>query len=347
MHVEFAVPDHAALIERLLDGFIQAAELLVRSGAAGKPSLEWELVDDGDPEQWKLPNECAESKQVDCEDLVIAWAGYLRATGEDPRAGARVATVSPGHVHCLLRRGDGRLVDVWEMHRRKREQYQMTGLFSFVGDAAKAVGRGVSSAAKGVAHGVAAVGSGVVDATRAAGRGVSSAASGVYHGVGDAGRAVGRGVGDAASFVGHLPGQALHGAGGILEDIGHGARDFASSAGNAIGDVAGGAAGLVADVAEFPLKFAGGIVGNVLSDARGALEGLMPGAGAIDPYAGMQPPGMPQMPQMPLEYPPEFDGGGFDDDEGADDPWGGYGYDDSDGGQEYADDDAGDDNYYG
>lgn len=102
MHVEFTTPDHAAVIERLLDGFIQASELLIRAGAApARPPIELVLQDDDVP-SWQLPTETAEKLTGDCEDLVIWWAGGLRATGKYPRARARIKNTGPMQVHLSL-----------------------------------------------------------------------------------------------------------------------------------------------------------------------------------------------------------------------------------------------------
>src|SRR5437762_4482835 len=148
MRVEFTVPDHAALIERVLEGFIQAAELLIRAGAVGKPTLDVQLGDD-EVVSWQFPTQVAESKYCDCEDLVIWWCGYMRASGRDPRARARVQATGPLTTHCLMQLGDGRLVDVYKEHLAAQEKagYQMSGFFSSIGNAFKTVGKGIGKAA--------------------------------------------------------------------------------------------------------------------------------------------------------------------------------------------------------
>ena len=321
MRVEFTVPDHAALIERVLEGFIQASELLIRAGAVGKPTLDVQLGDD-DVVSWQFPTQVAESKYCDCEDLVIWWAAYLRATGRDPGAGARIQATGPLTTHCLLKLSSGKLVDVYQEHLAAQQAagYQMSGIFSSIGNAVKSavkgVGKAASAGASAVKQGVKAAGRGIEkaagatyhgigDAASAVGRGVETAAGATYHGIGDAARAVGRGteavgsglfdatkavgrgIGDAAGAVGRLPGDIVRGAGGVLSDVGHGVSDFASAAGGAIGDVVSGGAGLAADIIEAPTKLALGIGERILGDVTTALTPQQqPGEDNLPDYQG-------------------------------------------------------------
>jgi hypothetical protein len=106
MHVEFTAPDHAAIIERLLEGFIKAAELLIRAGAAPwRPPLQLVLQDD-DVARWQLPTETQEKLTGDCEDLVIWWAGGLR--GERARPACASAHQDHGASTDPLPAGDER-----------------------------------------------------------------------------------------------------------------------------------------------------------------------------------------------------------------------------------------------
>jgi len=337
MRVEFTVPDHAALIEAMLEGWFRAGELLIRAGAVGKPSLDVELGDD-DVVSWQLPTQMAEAGRGDCEDLVIWWVSWLRATGRDPRAKARVQNTGPRQTHCLLQLGDGTLVDVYKEHQAAQAArgYQMGGFFSSIGRAiskgAHAVGSGVTSAVKGVGSAASAVGHGVYDAGRAAVHGVGDAAGAVGHGVATAGRAVGRaadatvhGIGDAALAVGHgaeavgrgiegAAGSVYHGVGDVAGaigrlpgDIASGAGGVLSSIGSGIGDFAGGAANLAGELIELPVKLVGGVAGKLLSDAQGALQ---PGEQLDDQgyEAGVPVGPMPDYGgDMPSGYPPDFD----------------------------------------
>lgn len=339
MRVEFTVPDHAALIEAMLEGWFRAGELLVRAGAVGKPSLDVELGDD-EVVSWQLPTQMRDSGRGDCEDLVIWWVAWLRGTGRDPRARARIQNTGPRKTHCLLQLGDGTLVDVYTQHQQAQQrQYEMSGFFGSIGRAiskgASAVGHGVTSAVKGVGRAAEAVGHGVYDATKAAGRGIGSAAGAVGHGVAEAGRGIGRaaeatyhGVGDAALAVGHGAeavgrgiergaGAVYHGIGDVAGavgrlpgDIASGAGDVLTSIGHGVGDFAGGAANLAGELIELPLKVVGGVAGKLIGDAQGALapgdEQPVddPGAyGAVGPAPDFADYGG----DMPQGYPPDFD----------------------------------------
>jgi hypothetical protein len=322
MRVEFETPDHAKIIELLLEGFIKAGELLIRAGAAPwRPPLQLVLQDD-DVARWQLPTETQEKLTGDCEDLVIWWAAGQRATGRDPHARARIKTTGPLQTHCLLVT-NGKIVDIYQQHlaaQRKYaaehpEEFQLGGLLSFV----KSVGRGIGHAAESVGHGVA-----------TAGRAVGRAAVATEHGI----------VKGAQYVAKDLPKDILHEAGSGLKSVAGGVADFAHDVGsagsavvNSLGDVvAGGAQDALHQVG----KLVGG-VGNSLGggfgdDAR-SYNGGSGDAGAQD--------------AMPPEMPP--DGGGamppdagmpYDGDEN---PWAGMGEADgiSEGGDDQYDDEGG------
>lgn len=322
MRVEFNVPDHARLIEILLEGFIRAGELLIRSGAAPwRPPLEIRLQDDEVP-GWKLPPETAETLIADCEDLVIFWAAGLRARGKDPTARARIKTTGPLQTHCLLLT-HGKLVDVYEEHlaaQRRRAaadpEFALAGFGSFL----HSVGHGISSAAHGVAHAAQAVGRGVVTA--------------------------GKAVGGAAQYVAKdLPKDILHEAGSGIKNIGSGVADFVHDVGaagsmgvNAVGDVvAGGAQDAIHQIGKLAggvgQSFSGGFGDDVRPynggaapaetdtagdmPAEGGADGIAAGGGGGAPYDGDEDPwaGM-----GPADGVPDDDAGGFDpDDDRSDD----------------------------
>lgn len=296
MHVEFNVPDHAHLIELLLEGFIRAGEVLIRAGACPwRPSLDIVLRDDDVP-SWKLPTETDETKVADCEDLVVYWASALRATGRDPQARARIKTTGPLQTHCLLVTR-GRVVDVYQEHleaQRKRaaangEEFELGGLFSFV---------------KSVGHGIA-------DGAKAVGRGVVTA---------------GKAVGHAAQYVAKdLPKDILHEAGSGLKSVAGGVADFVKDVGsagsmgvNAVGDVvAGGAQDALHQVGKLVGGVGSSFSGGLGDDARsynGAADTAAPAPEAADESAG---------PEMP----PDGGGGFVGEDAGYDDedPWAGMG----------------------
>lgn len=321
MDVTFSVPDHAACIEAILDGFIQCGALLIGAGAVGKPTTAFRLEDD-EEERFQLPTESERRGVGDCEDIVIWWASWLRATGRDPKATARIQAVGPKRVHCLLKLGNGKLVDVYQQHlaAQERERFELAGFWSTIKRGVSSVGRGISSAAGSVYHGVG-------DAASAVGRGVSSAAGAVgdaagsvYRNVGDAASAVGRGVsnaassvyygiGDAALAAGRVPGQIVRGVGGVIGDIGGAIRDAGGAAAGAIGDVASGAADFATAVIEAPTRATLGVLENVGRDVGEAL-GIGQGGGGGDDGGGGQ-----------LALPPgDYGYGGDGYDEGDDDP---------------------------
>lgn len=311
MHVEFDTPDHAAIIERLLDGFIQAGELLIRAGAVGRPELDVVLQDDDVP-SWQLPTQTSERKTGDCEDLVIWWGAWLRATGKHPRARARIKNVGPMQVHCCLDLGDGTVVDVYKEHLEAQQKagFKMGGWWSGLKHAVSSVGHGIASAGKAVGH----------------------AAESVYHGVGTAAGA----VKDAAHYVAHdLPGAVIHegvsgltdvakGIAGGAAELVHGIGDAGSTVINAVGDeVARGAGdalhqwGKLGNQLESSFSTGGGGGGGDAQPDQGAAPGDAGGGG--EPYDGPDP----------------FGG----DEIGADD--GAWSSDESDAAQDAFDDDGG------
>jgi hypothetical protein len=300
MHVEFDTPDHAAIIERLLDGFISAGELLIRAGAVGRPELDVVLQDDDVP-SWQLPTQSSERKTADCEDLVIWWAAWLRATGKHPRARARIKNTGPKQVHCCLDLGDGTIVDVYAEHLKAQEQrgYKMGGWFDSVKNAVKSVGHGIATAGRAVGH----------------------AAESTYHG-----------VKDAAHYVAHdLPGAIIHeGASGLKDlagniaggvaDVVHGVGGAGSTIINAVGDeVAHGAGDALHQWGKLGgaigHSFSGGFGDDVPQDGGGDAApdaGQDPGqvggaAGAGEEYSGPD----------PFANMPQYDDGGWTDDEAA------------------------------
>jgi hypothetical protein len=314
MHVEFDCPDHAAIIERLLDGFISAGELLIRAGAVGPPELEMVLQDD-DVASWQLPTQSAEKKTGDCEDLVIWWAAWLRATGKHPHARARIKNTGPMQVHCCLDLGNGKVVDVYAEHLQAQERagFKMGGWWSSVKNAVKSVGHGIATA----------------------GKAVGNAAESTYHG-----------VKDAAHYVAHdLPGAIIHeGASGLKDlagniaggvaDVVHGIGGAGSTIINAVGDeVAHGAGDALHQWGKL-----GGAVVNSFSGGLGDDVPQRPDAG--DAGGGDAPQGAPgdfgaAGGGEPYEGPDPFTG----DDFGADD--GSWSEDEADAAGSHFDDDGG------
>jgi hypothetical protein len=106
------IPNHAELIKCVLDGLINAGALEIASGAAPPgPPEDAPLIEDPE-ELWQLPHQTAR-QGGDCEDYVIWRCATLRATGEDPDATAEILQVGRRDLHCVVRRGDGQLEDVW------------------------------------------------------------------------------------------------------------------------------------------------------------------------------------------------------------------------------------------
>jgi len=114
MKVTVNLPDHAAAVEALLEGFVRACQVIVEAGLAPldptQANVRYQLEPPGE-EDWKLPQNVIRDGWGDCEDLAGWRAAGLRITGEDPDARAVVARTGPGKLHCVVMRSDGSIDD--------------------------------------------------------------------------------------------------------------------------------------------------------------------------------------------------------------------------------------------
>ncbi len=108
------IPDHAAAIELVLEGFVQCACLLIASGAVPpfphNAGVRYQMEPPG-AEDWALPHTVMGQTWGDCEDLAIWTAAGLRETGEDPGARVVVRRTGPGKLHAVVERSDGTIED--------------------------------------------------------------------------------------------------------------------------------------------------------------------------------------------------------------------------------------------
>lgn len=121
MRMTCELPDHAAAVEALLEGFVRAALVIIGAGLAPPDPRQAKVVYKLEPpgeEDWKLPHNVVRDGWGDCEDIAGWRAAGLRFTGEDP--GARVIVVKTGKdkatgqekLHAVVERSDGTIDDV-------------------------------------------------------------------------------------------------------------------------------------------------------------------------------------------------------------------------------------------
>jgi len=137
MKMTCELPDHAAVVEALLEGFVRACLVIIAAGLAPpdprqtSPTVKYKLEPVGE-EDWKLPHNVIRDGWGDCEDLAGWRAAGLRFTGED--AGARVKVVKTGEnkLHAVVERGDGSIDDVckemWLNQPEGRRKLKVLGL---------------------------------------------------------------------------------------------------------------------------------------------------------------------------------------------------------------------------
>jgi hypothetical protein len=110
------LPDHGAVIEAVLEGFVQAACIIVQAGVVppypdAMPNIRYSEEPAGS-EEWWLPNQVVEAGWGDCEDLAIWCAAGDRVTGNDPGSRAVLVQTGVGRLHCMVQHSDGRYEDV-------------------------------------------------------------------------------------------------------------------------------------------------------------------------------------------------------------------------------------------
>jgi len=115
MQMTCRMPDHGAVVNAMLEGFVRACQVIIESGLAPVDPLEARVryqLEPAGQEDWKLPQNVMRDGWGDCEDLAGWRAAGLRATGEDPDATCVVMRTGPGKLHAVVMRGDGSVDDV-------------------------------------------------------------------------------------------------------------------------------------------------------------------------------------------------------------------------------------------
>jgi hypothetical protein len=123
MRIRLAVPDQLDDKERklalnhALEAVTIANSAMMKRGLVPKISgfikagkVKWKPEPPGD-EHFDLASTVIQRGWGDCDDLAPAYAGQLRATGQDPGARAFVKRSGPTRWHALVRRSDGTIVD--------------------------------------------------------------------------------------------------------------------------------------------------------------------------------------------------------------------------------------------
>jgi hypothetical protein len=111
MRMTANLPDHGAILEGVLAGFVAASAAEIAAGIVppfpDQTGVKYREEGSGE-EQWKLPHETLADGQGDCEDLAIWECGGWHVSGGDP--GARVVLMRTGdrklHAVVLLSSGD-------------------------------------------------------------------------------------------------------------------------------------------------------------------------------------------------------------------------------------------------
>lgn len=114
MQISSSLPDHGAIVEAVLSGFVRAAEVVLRTGLFPLSPIDSDVRYIEEPEgreTWLLPNQVLDAGGGDCEDLSIWLTAGLHVSGEDPGARCKLAMTGPYKVHCIVQRSDGRLLD--------------------------------------------------------------------------------------------------------------------------------------------------------------------------------------------------------------------------------------------
>jgi len=121
MRITATIPDHGALVMAIMEGFVQAAQLVVRAGVVppfptAVPGLKFIKESKGE-ENWLLPNQVLEAGGGDCEDLSFWEAAGLRETGADPQATVVLVQTGQHDLHAVVLMSDGSYRDPAQMLR--------------------------------------------------------------------------------------------------------------------------------------------------------------------------------------------------------------------------------------
>lgn len=112
MKITADIPNHGLVLEAILEGFAQAAQMMVEAGVVPPfPHMAGVKYRREPGETWLLPNQVLEKKQGDCEDLCFWAVGGYRATGQDPGARCALRMTGAREVHCIVQLSNGQTVD--------------------------------------------------------------------------------------------------------------------------------------------------------------------------------------------------------------------------------------------
>jgi hypothetical protein len=113
MRITATIPDHGAVIEAVLEGFVLAAMEMIAAGAVPPYPTGVEFRNESyGSEEWLLPNQVLQRGYGDCEDLAIWYAAGCRVTGDDPGARAVLVQTGPHRLHCVVEHTGGQMQDV-------------------------------------------------------------------------------------------------------------------------------------------------------------------------------------------------------------------------------------------
>lgn len=126
MRVASAIPMHPRVLERVLDGFVQAVQLLLAEGYHGVPNspydapVEWRPEPKGS-EEWCFPHEVLERGWGDCEDMAIWLAAGYRNYGTPCRV--VLVKTGRGRWHAVVEFEDGEIEDPSEYLKPKGRRH--------------------------------------------------------------------------------------------------------------------------------------------------------------------------------------------------------------------------------
>jgi hypothetical protein len=128
MRITASLPDHGAVVEAVLEGFVQAACVIISSGVV-PPFPQMSGVkyrpEAAGEEVWQLPNQVAQRGAGDCEDLSIWLAAGYRVTGQDPYARCLLVMTGDHQVHCIVELQNGQHVDPSAQARDRERGYEV------------------------------------------------------------------------------------------------------------------------------------------------------------------------------------------------------------------------------
>jgi hypothetical protein len=114
MRATVELPPSVAIVESLLEGFVQANVLLIESGLVPPSPLDANVRYQREAsgfEEWQLAMYVVRSGRGDCEDL-NGWAAAYRRTTDDPGARAILYRTGPHLFHCVCLLSSGEIYDV-------------------------------------------------------------------------------------------------------------------------------------------------------------------------------------------------------------------------------------------